>query len=162
MSPTCTQSPTSECRSMMSWTVSNAPWMSPNAPICMGGRGGRGGKGWRGWRVCYGALSRPSCLSCPSRLHIPSARRGDRGWNEKISFVPHEVVFAVDRELVVLAHENRADRARLFAVAAKNAARLVDLVDRRIAWAGLHRAVVFGGFEVDGVGRAGHRTEAAG
>src|SRR3989442_1787043 len=34
-SPTDTQSGTSGCRCMMARTASNAPWMSPSAPICI-------------------------------------------------------------------------------------------------------------------------------
>src|SRR5215475_7948421 len=132
MSPTCTQSGTSGCRVMMSCTASNAPWMSPNAPICMGGRG----------------------RDCPSRLHVPFGRRSHRSGNEEIGFVPHEIVFAVHGELVVLAHENGADGTRLFAVAAEDAPRLVDLIDRRIARTGIDRAVVFGRLEINRVSRA--------
>src|SRR5262245_15589641 len=108
MSPTCTQSGTFGWRVIMSWMVLLAQWMSPNAPICMGGRGWRG---WSGGRVSRCSVS---CLSCPPCLHASFAGPGDSGGNEQISFVPHEVVFAVDRELVVFAHEDRADRTRLF------------------------------------------------
>ena len=98
-----------------------------------------------------------------TRLSAPARRRsiGRRG-HEQLRLVPHEVVLAVDRELVVLAHEDRRHRAGLFAVAAEDAARLVNLVDRRVARAGHHRAVVLGRFEIDRVGRARHRAQAAG
>ena len=53
--------------------------------------------------------------------------------HQQLCLVPHEVVLAVDRELVVLAHEDGRHRAGFFAVAAEDAARLVDLVDRGVA-----------------------------
>src|SRR5262245_19522441 len=93
---------------------------------------------------------------CDWRLLI-SRRR-----NQHLALVPHEVVLAVDGELVVLAHEDRRHRAGLFAVAAEDAARLVDLVRRRVARAGHHRAVVLRRLEVDRIGRARHRAETAG
>src|ERR1019366_5868672 len=119
---------------MRASTVSNAPWISPSAPIFMAG--------WAG----------PSCPSCLL----------GGGRHQQVLFVPDEVGFLVHRQLVVLAHEDRADRARLFAVAAEDAARLVNLIDRRVARARLDGAVVLGGLEVDGVGRARDRAEAAG
>src|SRR5204862_6337348 len=97
----------------------------------------------------------------PEPLAPSRRRRGGRRYKQ-VSLVPHEVVFAVDGELVVLAHEDRADRAGFFAVAAKDAARLVNLVDRGVARAGHHRAVVFRRLEVDRVSRARDRAEAAG
>src|SRR5581483_10995467 len=100
------------------------------------------------------------------RLPLPALlrewRRAGRRRDEQLRLVPHEVVLAVDRELVVLAHEDRADGARFLAVPAEDTARLVDLVDRRVPRTGLHRAVVLRGFEVDGIGRAGDRAESAG
>ena len=92
-----------------------------------------------------------------SRRHDAARRR-----DEQVLLVPDEVLVAVDGELVVLAHEDRRHRAGLFAVAAEDAARLVDLVDLRVARPGGHAAVVLGRFEIDRVGRAGHRAEAAG
>src|SRR6266567_3716073 len=64
------------------------------------------------------------------------------GRHEQVRLVPDEVLVAVDGELVVLAHEDRRDRARLFAVAAEDAARLVNLVDLGVARAGGDAAVV--------------------
>src|SRR6266508_4869144 len=84
------------------------------------------------------------------------------GRNEQLRLVPHEVVFAVDGELVVLAHENRGDRARLFTVSAEDAARLVDLINRRVAGPCHDRAVVFRRLEVNGIRRTRHRAQSAG
>ena len=49
-----------------------------------------------------------------------------------------------------------------FAVAAEDAARLVNLIDRRVARTGLDRAVVLGRLEVDRVRRTGDRAQPAG
>src|SRR5215471_3965732 len=139
-SPTCTQRETSGCRVMICWTVSNSPWMSPRAPISMDGTAGRGAIGW---------------MDSASR-----ARR--RRWHEQIGLVPDEVVFAVHGELVILAHEDRADGASLLAVATEDAAGFVNLVHRRIARAGLDVPGVLRRFEVDRVGRTRNRTQPAG
>src|SRR5687768_15828453 len=48
--------------------------------------------------------------------------------NEKVFLVPDEIALVVDGELVILAHENRRHGTGFFAVAAEDAARLVDLV----------------------------------
>src|SRR6266508_3412277 len=92
---------------------------------------------WAGWAGQAGRTGRPqrcrgvtSCLSCPSSL---SCRGGHRRRHQQIGLVPDEVVLAVDGELVVLAHEDRADGARLFAIAAEDTARLVDLIHRGVA-----------------------------
>src|SRR5436309_974621 len=106
MSPTCSHSCTSAWRAMIWRTVSNSPWMSPNAPMSMGRMGGRGGTGGRG---------SPDHPASPASPAFPALSSGRRRRHEKISLVPDEVVLAVDRELVILAHEDRADRARLFA-----------------------------------------------
>src|SRR5205823_2701490 len=73
-----------------------------------------------------------------------------------------EAVFAVDRELVVFAHEDRADRTGFLTVTAENAPRLVNLVHRGVTRPGFHRPVVFGRFQIDRIRRAGHRTQSAG
>ena len=88
-------------------------------------------------------------------------RRGGRG-HEQVLLVPDEVVLAVHGQFVVLAHEDRRDRAGFLAVAAEDAACLVDLVDLGVTWARLHGTVVLRRLEVDGVGRARHRAEPAG
>src|SRR5262245_56236130 len=99
--------------------------------------------GWAGWAGQAGRTGRPhrcrgvtSCPSYPSSLSC--RRRRHRRGNEKLRLIPHEVVLAVNGELVVLAHEDRADRTGFFAIAAEDAARLVNLVHRRIARTGLH------------------------
>src|SRR5882672_9490000 len=110
--------------------------------------GRMGGMGRTGGTVVASRSSPFSCLSglsCPSRL----SRRRRRRRHEQISLVPDEVVFAVDGELVVLAHEDRADRTGLFAVPAEDAPRLVDLVDRGVARTRLDRPVVLDSLEVD-------------
>src|ERR1044072_802490 len=75
--------------------------------------------------------------------------------------VPDEIVFAVDGELVVLAHEDRRHGAGFLAVAAEDAAHLVNLVDGRVPRSRHHGAVVFRRFEVNGIRRARHRAETA-
>jgi hypothetical protein len=115
--------------------------MSPTLDSRSGvGQVGRGGRSHQPYR---------------SRVSVTDA-------DEQVGLVPDEVLLAVDRQLVVLAHEDRRDRARLLAVAAEDAPGLVDLVDRSVAGARLHRSVVLGRLQVDGVGRAGHRAEPAG
>src|SRR4051794_508062 len=86
----------------------------------------------------------------------------NRGGDEQGLLVPDEILFAVHREFVVLAHENRRDRASLFAITAEDAAGFVDLVHLGVARPCLDRSVVLRRFEVDGVSRAGHRAESAG
>src|SRR5262245_53030950 len=81
--------------------------------------------------------------------------------NEQVGLVPDEVLVAVDRQLVVLAHEDGRDRAGFLAVAAEDAAGLVDLIDLGVARPGLHGAVVLGRLQIDRVGRAGDGAEAA-
>src|SRR6266568_2380907 len=76
------------------------------------------------------------------------------GRHEQVRLVPDEVLVAVHRELVVLAHEDRRDRAGLFTVSAEDAARLVDLVGLRVARPRLDGAVVFRRLEVNRVRRA--------
>src|SRR5215471_21192478 len=124
---------------MIWWTVSNSPWISPRAPINMGG------PGRRGWRGVTG-LHHASALR---------ARSGRRRGHEQIRLVPDEIVLAVHRQLVVLAHEDRTDGAGFFAVAAEDAASLVNLVDGGIARAGLDVARVLRRFQINGVRRAG-------
>src|SRR5215475_7328728 len=139
MSPTCSQNGTSGWRPMMSRTASNSPWMSPSAPISMGrkGRKGRSGGKVRTPRLCV--LHHPAVSASPAP---PASRSCSRRRYQQILFVPHEVVFAVNRQFVVFAHEDGADWARFFAVAAEDAARLVNLVNGGIARARLDGAVV--------------------
>src|SRR5678816_1408986 len=68
-------------------------------------------------------------LAARCSWHFRVCRRLD----EQILFVPDEVVLAVDGELVILPHENRRYRTRFLAVAAEDAARLVDLVHLRVS-----------------------------
>ena len=75
------------------------------------------------WNSVSGELEPTSC-----RRDGVSRRR-----HEQIFLVPDEIALVVDRELVVLAHEDRRHRARFFAVAAEDAARLVNLVGDRVA-----------------------------
>src|SRR6478752_4893051 len=67
-----------------------------------------------------------------------------RSRHEHVGLVPDEVLVAVDGGLVVLAHEDRRHGARLFAVAAEDAARLVNLVDLGVPRTRHHGAVVLG------------------
>src|SRR5712692_4811602 len=126
--------------------------MSPKAPISMADGI---------WALGFGI-----CQSYESRIPNPKSRspasRRRRRRYQQVLFVPHEIVFAVDGELVVLAHEDGADRTRFLAVSAEDAARLVNLVDGRVAGPGLDRSVVLGGFEIDRIGRTGDGTQPAG
>src|SRR4051794_5229930 len=74
-----------------------------------------------------------------------------------------EVGAVVVGHLVVVAHGDRVERAGDLAVAAEDAARQVDLVDRRVALAGRHAVLrrVLGGDDTDAVGRAGGGAQRA-
>src|SRR3954469_10433750 len=74
-----------------------------------------------------------------------------------------QVRAVVVRHLVVMPHRDRVERARDLAVAAEDAAREVDLVDRGVALAGRDAVVgrVLRGDDADAVGRAGGRAEGA-
>src|SRR6185503_6873734 len=113
--------------------------MSASAPIVMSG-----------YSRTLPAWSRP-----------PSGGPLGRRRHEQIGLVPDEIVLAVDGELVVLPHEDRRDRTGFLAVAAEDAAGLVNLVDRGVARAGHDRPVVFRRLQVDRIRRARHRAETA-
>src|SRR3989440_4919074 len=74
-----------------------------------------------------------------------------------------QVGAVVVRQLVVVAHRDRVERAGDLAVAAEDAATEVDLVDRGVALAGRHSVlgVVLSGDDADAVGRAGGGAERA-
>src|SRR3954447_8661031 len=74
-----------------------------------------------------------------------------------------EIGPVVIRHLVVVAHGDRVERARDLAVAAEDAARQVDLVDRGVALTGAHAVLgrVLGRHHADAVGRAGGRAQRA-
>src|SRR5688572_1704722 len=97
----------------------------------------------------------------PSSMSPTSRRTRRLRRDQQVSFVPDEILVAVDGELVVLAHEDRRDRAGLFAHAAEDASGLVDLVDLRVARAGLHGPVVLRSLEIDRVRRTRHRAQTA-
>src|SRR5436190_23904699 len=98
--------------------------MSPSAPITMARR--------------TEAIEPPRRLASPSRRSRPlphvralnGARRSGlgSGGHEQVGLVPHKIALAVHGQLVVLAHENRADRTRFFAVTAENTPSLVNLI----------------------------------
>src|SRR5207249_424454 len=132
--------------------------MSPSAPITMARR--------------TEAIEPPRRLASPSRRSRPfphiralnSARRSglSGGRHEQVGLVPYKIALAVDRKLVVLAHENRADRTRFLAVTAENTPSLVNLIQGRVARTRLHRAVVLGRLQIDGIGGAGDGAQATG
>ena len=97
--------------------------------------------------------------------YSPSRRSGvcSGGSASSISFVKIRSRAAVVGELVVVAHRDRVERAGHLAVAAEDAARHVDLVDRRVALAGRDLVVgrVLGGHHADALGRAGRGAERA-
>src|SRR5215471_3474529 len=86
-------------------------------------------------------------------LRGATGHRLGRGWDEQVLLVPDEVVLAVDRQLVILPHEDRAHRTRLFAIPAEDAAGLVNLIDRCVARSCLNRSVVLRGLEINCIGR---------
>src|SRR5687767_3527248 len=107
--------------------------MSPRAPKCIA-RIAKIANTAKSPRTPYGGLSpaNPGMLAVLAiRQYRVSGRRrrGGRGAgrDQQVLLVPDEVLVAVDRELVVLAHEDRRHRAGLFAVTAEDAARFVDL-----------------------------------
>src|SRR5207342_298316 len=67
------------------------------------------------------------CLPDLPGLPLSSLLFGGRRGHEQVRLVQDEVVLAVDGQFVVLAHEDGADRAGLCAVAAEDAASLVNL-----------------------------------
>ena len=97
--------------------------------------------------------------------YSPSRRSGVRsgGSASSISLVKIRSRARVVGELVVVAHRDRVERAGHLAVAAEDAARHVDLVDRRVALAGRHLVLgrVLGGHHADALGRAGRGAERA-
>src|SRR3954467_9573464 len=126
--------------------------MSATAPMTMDGD-------WD-WRETRRLCSADRLL--PGLLRDGSRRAGTGGRShQQVGLVPDEVVLAVDGELVVLAHEDRRHRTRFLTHAAEDAARLVNLVDLRVARTGHHRPVVLSRLEIDRIGRARHRTETA-
>src|SRR3954467_13106862 len=96
-------------------------------------------------------------------LAVPSQRRAVEGLGEQHLLGEDEVGAVVVRHLVVVAHRDRVERARDLAVAAEDAAREVDLVDRGIALAGADAGLlrVLGGDDADAVRRAGGRAQRA-
>src|SRR6187402_272787 len=100
-----------------------------------------------------GPISRqtPALASSLEPLASSLRRRRRSRRDQQVLLVPDEVALAVDRELVVFPHEDRADRAGFFAVTAEDAAGLVDLVDRRVARAGLDGSVVLGRLQINRV-----------
>src|SRR3954447_13326065 len=96
-------------------------------------------------------------------LAVPSQRRAVEGLGEQHLLGEDEVGAVVVRHLVVVAHGDRVERARDLAVAAEDAARQVDLVDRGVALAGRDAVVwrVLRRDDADAVGRAGGRAEGA-
>src|SRR6478609_10710502 len=128
-SPTQIQYGTSACRSMARVNASKLPWMSATAPMIIGP-----------WPLVFGLWplakhQRPGTKDQKSNGLLRDGSRRNRPCgrsDEQIRLVPDEVVLAVDGQLVVLAHEDRRHRAGFLAVAAEDATRLVDLVDRRV------------------------------
>ena len=97
--------------------------------------------------------------------HSPSARSGvalDR-LGEQHLLGEDQVRAVVVRQLEVVAHRDRVERAGDLAVAAEDAAADVDLIDRGVALAGGDAVLgrVLGGDDADAVGRAGGRAQRA-
>src|SRR4051794_37167563 len=82
-------------------------------------------------------------------------------WRQQVVLLPDHVGPVVARHvLVVVGHGQRTGRARLDAQTAQDAARVVDLINPPVAFAGAEPVAfdVGGAFDVDRVGRAGPRT----
>src|SRR4051812_6360435 len=96
-------------------------------------------------------------------LAVPSQRRAVEGLGEQHLLGEDEGGAVVVRHLVVVAHRDRVERARDLAVAAEDAAREVDLVDRRVALARRHAVLwrVLRGHHTDAVRRAGGGAQRA-
>src|SRR4051794_19369428 len=96
-------------------------------------------------------------------LAVPSQRRAVEGLGEQHLLGEDEVGAVIVRHLVVVAHRDRVERARDLAVAAEDAAREVDLVDRRVAFARRHAVLwrVLRGHHTDAVRRAGGGAQRA-
>src|SRR3954452_15376480 len=86
-----------------------------------------------------------------------------RGWRQQHLLREDQVRARVVRQLVVVAHRDRVERAGHLAVAAEDAARHVDLVDRRVALArgDLVLRRVLGSDDAYALGRAGGGAERA-
>src|SRR5258708_20063050 len=110
MSPTQSQKGTSGCRATIDRAASNAPWMSPSAPNSMWN--------WEMWRCGNVEMWKTQISKFPNlQISLAGLRR-----HQQIRLVPDEILVAVDRQLVVLAHEDRRHPAPLFALAAADPA----------------------------------------
>ena len=99
----------------------------------------------------------PSTIGCGA-----GAMPGSSGASRSCLLVD-ELLAAVVGELVLVAHRQRARRARLDAQSAEDAAQVVDLVDAAVALAG-REALLLGvvrALDVDRVGRAGPGAQLA-
>src|SRR5205823_1556536 len=98
-----------------------------------------------------------------SSLALVPQRRALHRLGEQHLLGEDQVAAFVVRQLVVVAHRDRVERAGDLAIAAEDAARHVDLVDRRVALAGGDAVIgrVLGGDDADAVGRAGGGAQRA-
>src|ERR1700760_3610998 len=98
----------------------------------------------------------------PSLVLVPQRRALER-LGEQHLLREDQVGAVVVGHLVVMPHRDRVERARDLAVAAEDAAREVDLVDRGVALAGADAVLrrVLGGDDADAVGRARGRAQRA-
>src|SRR5580704_333821 len=103
-----------------------------------------------------------TCNDGASLALVPQRRPLER-LGEQHLLGEDQVRAVVVGELVVVAHRDRVKRARDLAVAAEDAARQVDLIDRRIALAGGDAVLrrVLGGDDADAVGGARGRAQRA-
>src|SRR5829696_672961 len=100
----------------------------------------------------------------PGNLLVRRAERRALEWlGQQHLLREDEVGPVVVRHLVVVAHGDRVEWARDLAVAAEDAAREVDLVDRGVALAGADAVLrgVLGRDDPDAVGRAGGGAQRA-
>src|SRR6476469_9127702 len=101
--------------------MSNAPCMSPRAPISI-----HVGMEAKEKGLASAGASWTRLIPNPNPSPCNGCRRRSRRY-QQILLVPDEIGLTVDGELVVLAHENRAHGTRLLAVPAEDAAHLVNL-----------------------------------
>src|ERR1700682_4121375 len=112
----------------------------------------------RGVRVLHPLSPRSSPL-----LALVPQRRALQRLGEQHLLGEDQLRAVVVRELVVVAHRDRVERAGDLAVAAEDAAREVDLVHGRVALARGDPVLgrILGGDHADAVGRAGGGAERA-
>src|SRR5271156_51421 len=80
---------------------------------------------------------------------------------EQLFFAINERIYVIGGQLEAVAMSNRVSRTSLDAVPAENAARVIDVVDARVTFAGRNaiRVLIFRSLNVNAIRRAGRRTQ---